>query len=117
MNSNIVSNIKTTPAALAAGRNRGLYPGLVNRSSIITGRVVHSVNLTTTQDAPNSPNEIATTKDDATIIEGARSGNRIDIRRWIGDAPNRAAAALRSGSMLRIEGRIIRTTKGVVIIT
>ena len=79
MNKTNVINNKIVPAAFAAGLNMGSYPGLLSKSPIITGSVVYSVNLNTTQDAPNSPNDIAKTRLDATIIEGVNRDKRMKL--------------------------------------
>ena len=85
--------------------------------SIIIGSVVQSEFLVTTHEAPNSPNDMAIVNIEATRIDPLSIGILICKNLLNLDMPNVWPHSSNLSSRDLSAGKIILTTKGVVIIT
>lgn len=109
--------MSTLETAFAAGTVIGLLYGMALIESIIIGKVVQSEFLVTTQDAPNSPMDIARINIDEISSDPLSIGILIKKNLFVFDIPKVRAQSSKVGSKDLNAGRIILTTNGVVIIT
>ena len=115
INNIIAISISTVETAFAAGWIKGSLYGKARIESIIIGSVVQSEFLVTTHDAPNSPNDIAIVNIAAIRIEPLSIGILIKRNLLILVIPKVCPHSSYFTSKDRIAGKIILTTKGVVI--